>query len=572
MDNNSERLGSLMLFSDIALILSTYGVLFAFNSFVSPVNNNVWIVCTFFLGIKVLILGIADVTGIGKSVFVSLIFIIIADGVIFLMNQLLAFGLSLRLLLLMTVVDIVMVLIAVLIWKAYARRRNRTQESWVHESGATSSVSAPASDDEPMDFFEDGLEVSTPKDEEEVFNFGSVKLEEEPKVEPVLSFEEITQEIPVEEVTAQIGQVEPQTETVEKQEAEAVLETETVVETPATEELEPAETPVAQEAEIKEQIIEPTLMTKPAHEEVTVEETAETPEPEEVATEEVSQATETEEVPVEETVTVEPEEEIIERPSGKIAVPNFVVEAKPAMMITKEDFNSIIKSLPKLSDDLGIIPMDISKEDLEVRKQDIRNEFDVLNKQLNALIQTYNGSLEEGSPDRIAMIEDLEQAGSISKNDRMIRNKLKMVIDKRFVSDDVLHDLILNTNKISNQSYSVDVAEENINEREAVEKQRQAEKRRVEEENRIKEEQQQKFERAKQKNIRAEERERKLNKTKEEALQKALKRQREQEAIQGHGIIVDETEVRLKDKGMDIIIDKEDLELLKEFLRNQENN
>ena len=117
MDETNDRMGLLMLIDDIGLLISTFGVLFVYGMTVETLSRNVWIICLFFAGIKILLTGIADITGIGRRLWVSIIFTALADGVIILINRFMSFGLSNYLLLYTPAADIVVITIAFFIWK-----------------------------------------------------------------------------------------------------------------------------------------------------------------------------------------------------------------------------------------------------------------------------------------------------------------------------------------------------------------------------------------------------------------------------------------------------------------------
>lgn len=706
MDSNSERLGSLMAFSDIGLILSTYGVLLAFNFLIEPVSINTWIVCTFFVGIKILVEGIADITGIGKSVIVSMLFVLIADGVIILINQLMAFGLSFRMLLIMTIVDLVIVMAAVLIWKAYARREAGThidhaQNSWVyddHKAEPQTETATPQtqihskvndlfegeqpeshSEVEPLpqettpsvfteteneilntDFFtstseNEGLGGETfltfdqitdelPSEaeieehlnrmgkslysDEEAFKpafeninveptaaeeedvqvadlFAQEELPQEPETSDfVTEYETVTaeaepekpeEEKPVEEVAPeysiveafQQAKAEAEASAVEEapQEAEETIETEEVPETveaviPEEEETEAVETETVEEPSVPVEETEEVEIEETPEPEVEVEEpiVAEEPESTEaVQEEEVVIPVVEEEKPVE----VEEEPEVVEEPTQSFG------------LIDEEDFRQITGTLPILSEQFTPLSVDVTQNEVDTARYRTKEAMITLNNQLNQLIERYNASLSpEEVNKRISNIEVITIDDSIQSNDRLIRNKLKDIIDKQFVQDDVLHNLISVINKISNRSYTLDVAEDNLKERERLEQERQAEQRRREEElRRLQKEQEEHKARMEQQKREAEERRKRQEAIHQEQQERARReaeelRRQQEEAVKASITIdtneVDEepivikpslkdNEIHLQNDDLDIIIDAQDLELLKEFLRQQGN-
>lgn len=684
MDSQNERLGSLMAFSDIGLILSTYGVLLAFNYLIEPVGINTWIVCTFFVGIKILVVGIADITGIGKSVVVSMLFVLIADAVIILINQLMAFGLSLRMLLVMTIVDAIVIMAAVLIWKAFAKKSsgtvaNQGKNSWVYDDERPQATSQPTTTTTNSEIvntlFQDGTQEQTsvpqelPVEETEsvfgehaddVFNtafFTGSSNDEEQGGESFLSFDQITEELPSEDeieahlnamgqslyteetpftpafetietstVTEPVKEVvtedvnepeitveEPKTEEIqETAEQEEKPEVSEVIELPQTEEevieVEPEAEPVVQEETeepVKEEIEEtPVEVIEEDETEETSEpevEEVEEPEIEEIEAEEIEETKE--EASTGFTIPLESQETEKEQPK-KFEVSGFGQQeeteeevpepTQPIGIINEDDFREITGTLPVLSEEFIPLSIDVTQNEVDEARAGTREALITLNTQLNQLIERYNQSLTpEQSDQYIENVEIISSDDSIQSSDRMIRNKLKDIIDKQFVQDDVLHNLISVINKISNRSYTLDVAEDNLKERERLEQARLAEeKRREEEKIRLQEEQRaykakleaqrQEAERKRQEALKQEEQ---RVKEAEEAKKAALEKSRRQEEVTTGIITETETneqpaeipftlegnEIHLQNDELDIIIDAKDLELLKEFLKQQGN-
>ncbi|MBS5289671.1 MAG: hypothetical protein KHY09_02420, partial [Veillonella sp.] len=79
-------------------------------------DTNVMIVSCFFAGIKILMMGIGDITGLSKKLVIAIVFIVVADIIVFGINYFMAFSISSKLLLITAVADIVVILISHLIW------------------------------------------------------------------------------------------------------------------------------------------------------------------------------------------------------------------------------------------------------------------------------------------------------------------------------------------------------------------------------------------------------------------------------------------------------------------------
>lgn len=609
MDKQSERLGSLMAFSDLGLIISTYGVLAAFNFFIEPVPTNTWIVCSFFVGIKILILGIADITGIGRSALVSMIFVIIADAIVLLINQLMAFGLSFRMLLIMVAVDIIMVIVSVFIWKSFARNTYSTRtgdenRDWVYSDLEAEPISGPQKEidlnntklknlinenkpkEEPKDFIFTDYEqkpsnlhqtdevfsldeftgreetANQPSSATEVPNLFDLEATIDEHYSPFVQPEEeiIEEEISVVTVVPEetVVEEEPQsTKPIEAistpitEEENEQLEASTQEEPEATEQKETDNIQLEETPEVEEssdviilgapEEVQTTEATEESQDETTnepVEEVsvteAEVTEPvEEIETveEEPVQAEVTEPVEEVETVEEEPvqaeepettEEEVVEAsPEETKEEEEVQEESKELEVIEEEDYKELTGVLPKLGSAFEPISVDAQQKELDADRKQIKEEAIRLNENLNKLINIYNDSLsEDQSANKITNLENIDLSTPISRSDKIIRNKLKDIIDKQFVSSNVLHDLINVTNLISNRAYSIDVAEKNLRAKEEAERKRKLEE------------------------------------------QKKLQQQKAQK----------EQQVHFQNNDMDIIIDKADLELLKEFLKQQDAN
>ncbi len=690
MSNQDERLGSLLILSDLALILSTYGVLFAFNYLIEPINANTWIICTFFVGIKILIVGISDITGIGRYYVVSLLFVLIADVIIFLINQLMAFSLSLRLILFMTIVDMVMVVIAIFIWKRITKQNFRPIEpegiSWDDEEFEESNVRQPV------------LETST-VGSNDVFHFDSIEPEEEVSeniVEDVatpetgtnegfINFNELTEELPTQEeiekqlaFDEELGTTEsdlfmvesPQTnisdeeavsninfyteETTENKteepqetednilfvtdegplyaddklskfvdneyfssneevepeasEIEALAEADTVVE-----EI-PEEEPLEVEVEEETGEIESTLEDEPIEEPVTTE-AIETVEPEETTifttsnepeepvftepeeplipiipkTEEV-EATSIEEESeptgeefnifnytsdqifnqeqseaevLEEADTVEEQKSTTDAFDDLFNVPLFnessesETEEPPIMTTNVEeedsfyieniyDYNDITGSTIGFNKRFSPIPFNVTQDQLYTLTNDVKTEMIRFNDNLSKLIDAYNKSLPSSkSNEKINDLISLTNQDSINDADRIIRNKIDLLNQKGFVSEGLIHNFVEIINKLNNRVYSIEIAQENLNEKLKLEKEREAEQYRQQ---RLREE------------------------THRTPASPFNVTSQTKEYTSKEEPMLSESEVLLRNDDMDIIIDSADLELLKEFMAQQEKN
>jgi len=113
MEENNEKLGLLFLFDVIAILIGTFAILFITQNFSD--RNLVTLAC-FFLGIKVLILGIGDITGIARKFWIAAIFIIIAEVLVIGVDYFMSFGVPNTLLLYTAITELVLVICAHFLW------------------------------------------------------------------------------------------------------------------------------------------------------------------------------------------------------------------------------------------------------------------------------------------------------------------------------------------------------------------------------------------------------------------------------------------------------------------------
>jgi len=113
MEKNNEKLGLLFLFDVIAILIGTFAVLFITQNFSD--RNLVTLAC-FFLGIKGLILGIGDLSGIARKFWVATIFIAIAEALVIGVDYFMSFGVPNTLLLYTAIAELVLVICAHLLW------------------------------------------------------------------------------------------------------------------------------------------------------------------------------------------------------------------------------------------------------------------------------------------------------------------------------------------------------------------------------------------------------------------------------------------------------------------------
>lgn len=160
MKETKERFGMLLLFDIIGLLLTTLVVSIIISKVTSGLDFNLIIVSVFFFGLKILLMGIADITGIGKKLLVGILFIVLADVLVLGINVLMAFGLSNKLLLIIAATDIVMVILARVIWKAaFSEKQSESKKEPVYDNHSDPKLFDAENENEnlqwmPSEFFE----------------------------------------------------------------------------------------------------------------------------------------------------------------------------------------------------------------------------------------------------------------------------------------------------------------------------------------------------------------------------------------------------------------------------------
>lgn len=646
MENQNDRMGLLMGLSDIALVLSTYGVLAAYNFLIEPVGVNTWIICSFFLGIKILLLGIADITGIGRHLWVRLLFIILADGIILVVNQMMAFGLASKMLLIMTAADFILIILAYLIWKKQAKKEiaeTEERRQWIYdehpnaekrEKNQTAAGYVPVNNSALDQLFEE---------EEPVYGVQNV-AEANRQMAQAANAKEHTGEIDdflyngQEDTTSIFQPIQPeQLEAAEQvktkaAEPEAVEEEENfsfdaltapLPDTPRAEKkTNPAPTPKQPEPETEDDFFSAVPEDDLSGESFLSfnDITSELPAPETIE-ESIAAAEMT--APVEEAAELEAAETVQEVPEKQPEdVPEAVqapesVETPEPIVISEAEFKEITGSLPRLDEDFLPLKADLSQSEINQERETVQKEALKLDGQLDALLERFNERTTQTLGDDVATLSAAVDAlppltadDDIKTSGQIIRGKLRNIIDKQFVMEDVLSDLIDVSNQLNTRASALDTAEENLKARqaeaarrareqqEAARKAAEAQKLAEEQAKKVAQEKARAQKEAAEKAKAAQERARAQQAAEErakaaeekaraqraaeeqarEAKRQAEREQREREAArrlaekpapQQKEPGLTDSEVHLKNGDMDIIIDAEDLELLKEFLKQQ---
>lgn len=123
MSHKEERLGRLFMLDCIAIIIAGFGML-ALSGVKrgAEIRGDLIIILLFMTGIRLLIMALGDFTGAARRFWAAGLFILLAEFVVIAVEYLMAFGISLRLLLMTAAVDFVLVVAVHLFW---GRRRKK---------------------------------------------------------------------------------------------------------------------------------------------------------------------------------------------------------------------------------------------------------------------------------------------------------------------------------------------------------------------------------------------------------------------------------------------------------------
>lgn len=447
MAEKSEKLGLLLLFDCIAVILSTYGVLLLFQFVSHDVDTNVMIVSCFFAGIKILMMGIGDITGLSKKLVIAIVFIVVADIIVFGINYFMAFSISSKLLLITAVADIVVILISHLIWgkvfgvsghsekkerKEWLSNRDEDQNEEEYDDIFESLVTKDGNTDE-IDTAAVNAGIEEPYEEEESLFEDDEEFEDE-------EFEDFEDE----ELFEEYDEDEIEEEYFEEVE-ESIEE--------ADEEEDDEDTYLDEEA-FKSLLINDDDLTNL--------------EPEEIDNDDVEQIVaeeeQSEEVVDEESET-EAAEEIEEEPT---------VDEKAAEDVQEEEADD--NEAVSVADLFGAGAASADQLDSAISPEQ-KEDFAAIEERLGALLTEINSSTK-GTEKLQKTVSDFKQEldnltpittdTDILKTGDVIRDKLKTIIDKQFIVDEVLDDLIRLSKQINKRIDDLDTIEADLTRRKEI--------------------------------------------------------------------------------------------------------
>lgn len=447
MAEKSEKLGLLLLFDCIAVILSTYGVLLLFQFVSHDVDTNVMIVSCFFAGIKILMMGIGDITGLSKKLVIAIVFIVVADIIVFGINYFMAFSISSKLLLITAVADIVVILISHLIWgkvfgvsghsekkerKEWLSNRNEDQDEEEYDDIFESLVTKDGNTDE-IDTAAVNAGIEEPYEEEEALFEDDEEFEDE-------EFEDFEDE----ELFEEYDEDEIEEEYFEEVE-ESIEE--------ADEEEDDEDTYLDEEA-FKSLLINDDDLTSL--------------EPEEIDNDDVEEIVAEEEHPeevIDEEVETEVAEEIEEEPT---------VDEKAAEDVSEEEADD--NEAVSVADLFGAGTSSADQLDSAISPEQ-KEDFAAIEERLGALLTEINSSTK-GTEKLQKTVSDFKQEldnltpittdTDILKTGDVIRDKLKTIIDKQFIVDEVLDDLIRLSKQINKRIDDLDTIEADLTRRKEI--------------------------------------------------------------------------------------------------------
>lgn len=447
MAEKSEKLGLLLLFDCIAVILSTYGVLLLFQFVSHDVDTNVMIVSCFFAGIKILMMGIGDITGLSKKLVIAIVFIVVADIIVFGINYFMAFSISSKLLLITAVADIVVILISHLIWgkvfgvsghsekkerKEWLSNRDEDQDEEEYDDIFESLVTKDGNTDE-IDTAAVNAGIEEPYEEEEALFEDDEEFEDE-------EFEDFEDE----ELFEEYDEDEIEEEYFEEVE-ESIEE--------ADEEEDDEDTYLDEEA-FKSLLINDDDLTSL--------------EPEEIDNDDVEEIVAEEEHPeevIDEEVETEVAEEIEEEPT---------VDEKAAEDVSEEEADD--NEAVSVADLFGAGTASADQLDSAISPEQ-KEDFAAIEERLGALLTEINSSTK-GTEKLQKTVSDFKQEldnltpittdTDILKTGDVIRDKLKTIIDKQFIVDEVLDDLIRLSKQINKRIDDLDTIEADLTRRKEI--------------------------------------------------------------------------------------------------------
>ncbi|NLN97951.1 MAG: hypothetical protein GX127_06185 [Eubacteriaceae bacterium] len=447
MSEQKERLGLILFLDSFALILSTFAVYMITNQMNhQPLIGDLALVLIYYVGIKILILAIADVTGIGRSVLVAIFFAMLANGVVIVVELFMSMGVARQLMLVIAVVDIVLIALVHTVVKMTAPgyKESKERRKWLadqdqmqdrdHDRLLDNLVSEKTLEDETVDpetAYEESkvdLEPLVLTKEDPVAATGPVIMDtqsqEERAEDTSLEDEEpvATQEVFVPEAVAAEADASEDVESSETEKSTEYFDHELYDDLGVTDEIltdlvtEQLEKQDSEEAIPEESITvsEDLEAGDTPHHEATMEEAETIIEPDQVSTSETAHITP---VDISEEEPESSADEVVEKTVSeeKEAIGEIEYSAEDTKPV---DSIALMTKSHHLETNLDYM----RRSSKQTEAEELLNAVHSFSKELDSLEVSYSDE-------------------ELSKTGNNIREKLKMIVDKQYVLDEVMDDL-----------------------------------------------------------------------------------------------------------------------------------
>ncbi len=452
MNDSNDRLGLLLIFDCIGVILTTFGAALVLSMMSGGIDTNVLIISCFFVGIKILIMGIGDITGLARRFWVAAIFILLADVLVVAIDVLMSFGITSRLMMITAGLDVVIVIVSHLLWQKFfgiPLADLKEKKDWLNNRDGDysekaeiddifSALSNQDEDEAALDFDqgstqeEDLYQELDEADREDAQSILSETMEEEDALiqTPVTPLELPEEKVLIDDSLFEGLKVSSDTGIIDS----SVLFEEEPTDVPEEEDEKPAE-----EEDIQDVLFESEDLDEEAQEdglalsEDTPEETAdaiiwEVPKQPEVVDDQAETVAEDLATPaLEEETTEEPEEPTAQTPETVASVET----------IPSADLIELESRLGALMTEVGTANRDTTN--------------------LSKAVNSFKAELNQLDP----LVDD----AAIVTTGAVVRQKLQHIVDKQYLVDEVLDDLIRLSQQINTRIDDLDAMEERLNKR-----------------------------------------------------------------------------------------------------------
>ncbi|WP_329886043.1 hypothetical protein [Pseudoramibacter faecis] len=129
MSHKEEGLGRLFILDCVAIVIAVFGML-ALSGIKEGVEirGDLIIILLFMTGIRLIIMALADFTGAAKRFWIAGLFILLAELVVIAVEYLMAFGISIRLLLMTAAADFALVVAVHIFWGKRQKKQSEAED------------------------------------------------------------------------------------------------------------------------------------------------------------------------------------------------------------------------------------------------------------------------------------------------------------------------------------------------------------------------------------------------------------------------------------------------------------